>query len=194
MKSQSHTLLGKAMVCCFIAIGILSCSQQQESSDDTQVEHRKSPIAIAAVNHQDTYIKVVYGQPYKRGRDIFGGLIGYGEVWRTGANEATEITFTQPVSFAGKMVEPGTYSLFSIPDEEQWTIIINDELGQWGAFDYNPDHDVLRVEVPVSEQQQTREAFTISFPEDVNGEETTMTMTWGDTKVEIPIGFNPDAG
>jgi len=191
---KSYHLISQFVLWCLFATILLSCTQQQDSSDDnSQADHRKSPIAIAATKHQDTYVKVVYGQPYKRGRDIFGGLVPYGEVWRTGANEATEITFTQPVSFAGKTVESGTYSLFTIPNEEQWTIILNDELGQWGAFEYDKERDVLRVDVSAKGQKKAQEAFTISFPEEVNGDKTTMTMVWDRTKVEIPIGFNPDA-
>src|SRR5436189_1888840 len=81
-------------------------------------------------------ISVTYGRPYKKGRDIFGGLEKYGKVWRTGADSATHITFKKDGTFGGKAVKAGTYTLFTIPNEKEWTIILNGELKQWGAFAY----------------------------------------------------------
>src|SRR5699024_8192111 len=127
---------------------------------------RKSPTAIANIVHpeSDTYIKIVYGQPYKRGRDIFGSLVAYDEIWRTGANESTELTTTQDILFAGNKLKAGTYSLFVIPRQNQpWIIIINSRLGQWGGFQYDPQYDVFRVEVPAVKTETITEAFTIHF-------------------------------
>ncbi|NNE34204.1 MAG: DUF2911 domain-containing protein, partial [Rhodothermales bacterium] len=108
-----------------------------------------SPMAIAAVTLDDgTYVKIVYSSPRKRGREIFGGLVPYGEVWRTGANEATELTVTNGVLLNGNVLAAGTYALFTIPGDEQWTVIINRNLGQWGAYDYDPEADVVRFNVP----------------------------------------------
>src|SRR5829696_3874612 len=95
-------------------------------------QDRKSP--HETVEGKD--VKVTYGRPYKKGRVIFGGLEKYGKVWRTGADEATEITFANDVNFGGKRVKAGTYTLFTIPDRNQWTVILNSQLGQWGAYDY----------------------------------------------------------
>ena len=82
--------------------------------------YRDSPIAIAQYKHGATYIKVTYGKPFKRGRKVFGGFIPYGKVWRTGANEATEITFTHDIYFGPKFVKSGTYSVFTIPSPKEW--------------------------------------------------------------------------
>ncbi len=148
--------------------------------------NRKSPIAIASLKEGSTYIKIVYGQPYRNGRTIFGDWEPYGDVWRTGANEATEITITEPILMGNDQIDPGTYSLFTIPEKEEWTIILNYELGLWGAFDYNPDKDYKRFKVPVVELEQPVEVFTIEFDEVVN-EVTTLRMQWDRVRVEIPV-------
>jgi len=156
--------------------------------NDTVVEHRKSPIVISSIIHNDTYIKIVYGQPYKRGRDIFGGLEPYGEVWRTGANEATEITITQDIKMNGHRVDAGTYTLFTIPQPDNWTVILNEQLGQWGAFNYDEQYDYLRFDVPSRETERVVEALTIAFDE-VADNQTTLSIAWDDTRIEIPIEF-----
>ncbi len=131
---------------------------------------------------------MVYGQPYRNGRDIFGEWEPYGEVWRTGANEATEITFSMPVFMGEQVIEAGTYALFTIPDQEKWTIILNNDLGQWGAFEYSSERDYTRFDVPVINLESPVEAFSIEFTE-VNLSLTTMIMIWDRVKVEIPIRF-----
>lgn len=177
-----------AVLLCF-----MGCSQPKP--EEPNPVRRKSPIAIAKTLHQpsDTYIKIVYGQPYKRGRDIFGQLVPYGEVWRTGANEATEITSTQDILFAGKRLEAGTYALFTIPrgDNAPWTIILNNKLGQWGAFEYQATYDEFRVHVPATRKETATEAFTIEFSE-ITGDSTSIIMQWDHTEVTIPIIFSPD--
>ncbi|MEL7833178.1 DUF2911 domain-containing protein [Fodinibius sp. Rm-B-1B1-1] len=154
-------------------------------------ERRKSPIAIAKTSHEpsNTYIKIVYGQPYKNNREIFGELVPYNEVWRTGANEATEITTTNNIIFGGKPLDAGTYSVFTIPKKENmWTVILNSALGQWGAFDYDTSKDVLRVDVPKQTAEKSTEALTIRFSETFE-DETNIIMEWDKTKVTIPIEF-----
>src|SRR2546421_2697491 len=108
---------------------------------------RKSPHDTV----QTKNIKVTYGRPYKKGREIFGGLEKYGRVWRTGADEATEISFAKDGTVGGKPVKAGTYTLFTIPGKDEWTIILNSQLGQMGAFSYDKykNKDVLQVNVPV---------------------------------------------
>lgn len=166
----------------------ISCQQERTGPQNAPVGNRKSPIAISSIKHEGIYIKVVYGQPYRNGRTIFGDFESYGEVWRTGANEATEITITEPVLMGGEVVEAGTYALFSIPNEDEWTIILNNDLGQWGAFTYSEDRDYVRFNVPVINLDTPVEAFSIEFSE-VSYSLTTMTMTWDMVKVEIPIRF-----
>ena len=148
------------------------------------VEPRPSPMAVATTQQGDTYVKVVYSRPHKRGRKIFGSeLAPYGKVWRLGANEATEITTTKNIKVAGKTLKAGTYSVFAIPEEEEWTVIFNNGLGQWGAYDYDASQDALRLEVPVQQAETTYEPFTITF----NEEGTELTMVWDQTKVVLPV-------
>jgi len=106
----------------------------------------KQPSPRAYAESKD--VKLNYGQPSKRGRVTFGELVPYGEVWRAGANEATEITFAKDATFGGKPIKAGTYTLFIRPQKDQWTVILNSQLKQWGSFKYdeNKDKDVLQVD------------------------------------------------
>jgi hypothetical protein len=167
----------------------LSCGQRKpDSPQDAPIGNRKSPIAIASVKHENTYIKIVYGQPYRKERTIFGDWEPYGQVWRTGANEATEITITEPILMNMEVIDAGIYSLFTIPNEDKWTIILNNGLGQWGAFDYNEQLDAYQFDVPVKTLENPVEAFTISFS-DLKGSSTVMSFSWDLVKVDVPIRF-----
>ncbi len=145
----------------------------------------RSPLALAATWIDDTYVKIVYGSPRKRGREIFGALVPYGEVWRTGANEATEITTTGDLNFGEHRLPAGTYSLFTIPYPDRWTIIVNRALGQWGAYEYNADLDLFRFDVPVRQTDKLYEGFTITFEQE--GDSTFLHLRWDRTEVRIPI-------
>src|SRR5208282_6301304 len=94
-----------------------------------------------------TDIEIVYSRPGVKGRTIFGGIVPYGQVWRTGANQATKISFSTPVKLEGNEIPAGTYALFTIPGENEWTIIINKNTNQWGAFQYNEKDDFVRFKV-----------------------------------------------
>lgn len=147
---------------------------------------RVSPIAIAAIKYKDAYIKVTYSQPQKNGREIFGKLVPFEKVWRTGANEATEITATKNILVAGKLLKAGTYSIFTIPRKDKWTVIINSDLGLWGAYNYNPEHDVMRVDVPSSPiDDVVYEPFTITFEQ--RNDLAELLMLWDKTQIAVPI-------
>jgi hypothetical protein len=153
------------------------------------VKPRLSPLAIASAKYKDSYIKITYGQPQKRGREVFGNLVPYNEVWRTGANEATEITLTRSVYMQGTLVPAGTYSLFSIPNPGHWTIILSKDTGLWGSYNYNPKMDFVRFAVPVaSTDNPAYEAFTIMFEQRNNTAD--LLLLWDTTKIIIPIKFN----
>ena len=130
-------------------------------------------------------ITISYGRPMKKGREIFGGLVPYGQVWRAGADEATEITFDKGCVVDGHQVSAGTYTLFTIPGEKEWTIILNKELGQWGAYGYDKvkDKNVMQEQVPISTNNKMVEQFTSTI------KENNIVMEWDKTKVEIPIKF-----
>jgi hypothetical protein len=132
--------------------------------------------------------KVVYSRPQKNDREIFGGVVPFGKVWRTGANENSEIRFYQDVKFGGSSVKAGTYSLFSIPDKESWTIILNSDTDYWGAFSYKEENDILRTRVTPSDTPETVEAFIIQF-EMLEGKKAVMKIAWDNVLVNVPIEY-----
>jgi len=133
-------------------------------------------------------IRVTYSRPMKNGREISGGLLPHGKVWRTGANEAPEVKIYEDITLDGKKVKAGEYSLFTIPDENEWTIILNEDLDYWGAYSYNEKSDVIRVTVPVTELDNAVEAFTIQF-EDKGDGQGVMWLAWDKTGVEVPFQY-----
>jgi hypothetical protein len=160
----------------------LHCAAQEA------IAHRPSPLAIAAARYKDAYIKITYSQPQKRGREVFGSLVPYGKVWRTGANEATEITVTKDITINSVLLRAGTYSLFTIPEKDKWTVILNSEPGLWGAYNYNQKLDVFRFSVPVQHiDNPLYEVFTIKLDQKNNVAD--LLIMWDDTKVSIPIKF-----
>lgn len=133
-----------------------------------------------------TDIEVAYSRPGKKGREIFGGIVPYGVVWRTGANQATKLTFSTPVKLDGHEIPAGTYSLFTIPGENEWTIIINKNPQQWGAFQYNSNQDLVRFPVKPLNMGESIETFTIEFNR-IRDESAVLNLVWDKTVVPIPI-------
>lgn len=129
--------------------------------------------------------RVIYSRPQKKGRDIFGDLVPYGEVWRTGANEATELTIYIPLKFGKTTLSPGTYTLYTIPEEDHWTVIINSDTNVWGAYSYKKEKDVARMTVPTKDAAAPIESLSMIFRPDNNG--TTLLIGWDDEYVEIPF-------
>jgi hypothetical protein len=161
-----------------------ACCFSQEA-----LQPRPSPIGIVTARYKDTYLKITFGQPHKRGREVFGKMVPFDQVWRTGANEATELTITKDVTISGKLVKEGTYSLFSIPGREKWIIIINSDVGLWGSYNYNVKKDVIRFEVPVSMNNTTvYEVFTILIEQ--KNEKANISLAWDQTSISFPIQFN----
>lgn len=148
----------------------------------------KSPADIAyfrTERNAPPLIKVTYSRPQLKGREVGVDLAAYGEVWRTGANEATEIRFYKDVVLGENTIPAGTYSLFSIPGQKEWTIIINKDTDDWGAYSYDAAQDVARVAVPASSGDESLEAFSITFSPAENGAQ--MHMGWGQTRVAVPF-------
>jgi hypothetical protein len=148
----------------------------------------KSPADIASypARGAEKTLKIVYGRPQLKGRSL-ANLTPNGAVWRTGANEATEITFYTDVTLGGEKVAEGTYSLFTIPNNGEWTIILNSALNQWGSYSYDESADVLRTTAKTKTADKNIEAFSITFEDADNG--ANMYMGWGNTIVTVPIGF-----
>lgn len=164
-----------AIVCTFAAVAV---------AQNMQGPAAKSPKAEA----KGTNVSISYNQPSKKGREIFAanGLVPFGKVWRTGANAATTITFAKDAKIQGKAVKAGTYTLYTIPEESRWTIIINSQTGQWGTK-YDESKDVLRVTVHAKQATEMVETFTISVVPKSDAEY--VYFKWDKTTVEFPIFF-----
>jgi len=168
------------------AISVKSHAQKFRGTDKSPMDMAYYPDNFAHDRKpgESASIKVIYSRPQKKEREIFGKLIPYDKVWRTGANEATEIKFYQDAEFGGKKVKAGSYSLFTIPGAKEWTIILNTDLDYWGAYRYNAKNDIVRVVAPVTELTEAVENFTIQF-ENKRDKLGVMKLAWDKTVVEV---------
>jgi hypothetical protein len=148
----------------------------------------KSPLDMAIYPGKDPakVVRVLYSRPQLKGRAL-SDLAPEGKIWRTGANESTEITFYQDVTFGGAAVSAGTYALFSIPGASEWTLVLNKALHQWGAYTYDASADVVRVPASVSTASDAVEAFSMTFEADGNAAQ--LIMGWDKTRVSVPISW-----
>lgn len=133
-----------------LTLALLALPAFAQRGDDAE---RLSKNGMASGTLDGVEVTLEYGRPNVKGRDIWGSLVPYDEVWRTGANEATTITFDSDVLVEGEALPAGTYSLFTIPGEEEWTVIFNKTAQQWGAYDYDAAEDALRVTVTPEEHE-----------------------------------------
>lgn len=145
----------------------------------------KSPLDYASFPNSykiaDKAVRVTYSRPQLKGRDV-NTLAKPDKVWRTGANEAPEITFYEDVVFGGEEVAAGTYTLFTIPNEKEWTIIVSNHKNVWGAYFYKEELDVVRVSGKVTSASEPIEAFSMMFDKDMS-----LVMGWGNTVITVPI-------
>jgi len=140
----------------------------------------------SVTNKESLKARVIYSRPQKQGRKIFGALVKYGEPWRLGANEATEIEFFLPATIQNKRVNKGRYILYCIPQEKEWTVIINSGTDRWGLHP-DPSKDIQRFTIPVQSPPAVIEYFTISFVQTQTGAE--LLMAWDDAVARLPIQF-----
>lgn len=141
-----------------------------------------SPLDIAylrASRNETPTAKVIYSRPQLKGRSL-DKLAPKGKVWRTGANEAAEIKFYKDVNFGGKPVKAGTYSLYTIPGDKEWTVILSNDTDVWGAYNYKDTNDVVRVKAPVQKGESV-EAFSIAF------DAGKMFLAWETVRVAVPV-------
>lgn len=160
------------------------CSCWKLSAQELQLPV-PSPLGIVSQQIGLTTATVTYSRPSMKGRKIFGGLVPFDEVWRTGANACTKIEFDTPVMINGQNVPAGSYSLFTIPGENEWTIILNKTTTYWGAFGYKQDADLMRFTVKPLPHAST-ETFTIDFA-DIKPGSATLGMYWENTLVAFDI-------
>lgn len=158
---------------CLVLVNV-ACSQKPPASPRITVEGKD--------------VKIAFGQPSKKGRVLFGAegsesLEKYGKVWRTGANEATVITFKKDGMFGGKAVKAGDYSLFTVPNEKEWVVILNSETKQWGAYNYKQDKDVLRITVPATTLKESVEKMNFEI------KDNDLNFAWDKIGFSVPLKF-----
>lgn len=132
----------------------------------------------------DKLIKIVYSRPQLKSREV-SSLAQNGKVWRTGANEATELTLYTDMKVGGTNVKAGTYTFYTIPGNDEWTAIISTDVNAWGSYSYNEANDVARMTVPCSNESESIEAFSIAFEEADSGVD--MHLGWGTVRVKVPF-------
>jgi len=169
---QSSRLVGAAL-----AIVLVGCAGAQES--------RPSPSGTADVTLKGQTISIQYSRPSMRGRKIMGGLVPYGEVWRTGANEATQISTPLNLTIGGANVPAGLYTLYSLVGEHNWKLIINKQTGQSGT-EYHANQDLVRVDMQMGKTSAPVEQFTISWKK--TGEAAAdLIFEWETTRLTVPV-------
>lgn len=149
-----------------------------------------SPEDTVVYQDEQLQMEVFYNRPYRKEREIFGGLVPYGQVWRTGANEATTFTTTDDLLVDGSLLPAGKYTLWTIPGEESWKVIFNAKMYPWGIDNdkkpyRDPAFDALVLEVPTREPETELEQFTIYFER--GNEFVLLNLAWDDTKVTVPL-------
>ncbi len=150
---------------------------------------RTNPPATLVQRVAATEFEVSYQRPRVKGREIFGALVPWGEVWRTGADSATRISFDTPVEMEGQRIEAGEYELFTIPGPSEWTVIIHQRLNQWGAYSYDPANDVARLRVRPVRLSEPVESFRIGFDR-VENSTAVLQIDWDRTRVPMRIAID----
>lgn len=207
-------ILNRAAVILFLTFTFISCTDNEprEESKSTRIDtpvvniqptNSFTPVDISPMdmvyfpvdypvlkmsgkNVPDLVARVIYSRPHREGRKIFGGLLKYGEVWRLGANEATEIEFFKKVSIQGKNVQPGRYVLYCIPAQDKWIVAFNKNVFSWG-LSFPAEGDIHRFEIPVETLNASTEFFTMFFEPTDKG--ANLVMTWDQILTRLPLQF-----
>ncbi|MBU3740874.1 MAG: DUF2911 domain-containing protein [Candidatus Kapabacteria bacterium] len=145
-----------------------------------------SPSSTVSSDFSTSKVEITYSRPSMRGRKVFGDLVPFGQVWRTGANAATKVTFGEDVQIGGKSVKAGSYSLYSIPGQSEWEIIFNTNTGSWGTNGYDTKDDVVRLKVKPTSTSPTVETFTIGIG-NITFSSCSIDIAWENTHVSIPV-------
>lgn len=169
-----------SMLFCALLSSMMGFSQSFDKPD-------KAPVDITYLTTKKVprpLVKVVYSRPQKESQQVFGHQVPYDEIWRTGANEATEVKFYTDMSFGRKLVKAGTYVMHTIPGEKEWTIILNSNTDTLGTFFYDETKDVVRIKIPATESEAI-DYFSIGFKEDFK--DTFMVLAWDTARIDIPL-------
>lgn len=175
----------------FVCISLVAIAQQKpteldKSPMDMSYWPDNYPLLKMSGKAKDQPIaRVIYGRPVKNGRTIFGGIIKYNELWRLGANEATELELFSPVKISNKIIPKGRYTLFCVPSENRWTLILSKDNFCWGSFTYDTKKDVVRADIKPETTNESVETFTIYFSE--NTGKANLVMLWDNQRAELPM-------
>jgi Protein of unknown function (DUF2911) len=172
-------IIGSAVLTTLALACVALVARQDKSS-------RPSPPAKAECKLGDgKAVTIDYSSPRQKGRKIFGGLVPYGQVWRAGANEATALVTSSDITVGGKAVPAGQYTIFTVPAEDKWTLVISKKTGEWGTAYPGPDNDLARIDMKVSKTPAPVENFTIAFGQ--SGNACTLRMEWENTRASVDV-------
>jgi hypothetical protein len=185
-------LIGLILVFQCVFISLMAQQATWPPMDKSPMDMAYFPVNYPVLKIQDKatdalVTRVIYSRPQRSGRTIFGGLVKTGEVWRLGANEATEIEFYKTVHIDGKKIRSGRYTLYAIVNDNTWTLIVNKETDTWGSFKYDSKKDVLRTELPVQKADGLIENLSMVFEKTSTG--CNLNIAWENIKVSLPLIF-----
>ena len=169
-----------------LALGLLLYSVFVENI----FSQRLSPKDSAKISLNDLDLKVEYNRPSKREREVFGALVPFNKVWRTGANEATTFSSNRDLMVAGLLLKKGKYTIWTVPMDKTWKVMFNSKQYEWGVNEkmepmWDPNYDVIGIEVPTKKLDETVEEFTIAFDNTTGN--LKLSMAWDSTKIEVPM-------
>lgn len=170
----------------FILIVLMNPKSSAQINTEEFIIPRTNSKAVVHQTIASTKIEISYNRPNKRGRKIYGQLVPFDQVWRTGADESTKIYFNTPISFEGHFVDSGQYELFTIPGEQKWAVILQKNQNQWGSYRYNPEKDVIKFYVTPIITGKTIETFTISV-DSIGSNYAVLHVSWENTVVPIEL-------
>ena len=166
----------------FFAIGVMLISLAFTANAQGDKSKRPSPPMTASGKAGGSEITINYGAPSVKGRAIYGNLVPYGKVWRTGANEATTFSVSKDVTINGQSLPAGKYALFTIPEKGEWTVIFNKNAEQWGAYDYKESQDALRIKVKPEKTSQLQEQLSFGV-----GDDGKVSFSWEHQSIEFAV-------
>jgi hypothetical protein len=187
-----NTFLKRTLILLFIiAIGLFLYSHFVEDI----FSKRLSPKDTVEFKLNDLELEVFYNRPSKKGREVFGGLVPFNKVWRTGANEATTFNTNKDLIILGVFLPKGNYTLWTVPKDNVWNVMFNKKQYDWGVDaqmkpSWDPNYDILEIEVPVEKLNTVVEQFTIAF--DNSTDDLKLTMAWDNTKIAVPLNIFKD--
>jgi hypothetical protein len=190
MKNLSLLFFSLILTLCAVAQN--GASKQIPAVDKSPLDISYYPANFPILKIQDRsteplIARVIYSRPQKNGREVFGNLVEYNQIWRLGANEATEIEFYRDVTLGTTKIKKGRYTLYAFPKPESWTIIVNRDTDTWGSFKYDQAKDVARLDIKPEKMTDSIENFCIYFEKRTGG--MSMIVQWDNVRAAVPFGF-----